>query len=177
MWHSLGPVINPRKHKKRASISKRRCDGSFTTNDQIISNHMDNFFCNIGKQFQSRIPNYGVDYKRYLPQSVNKTFFLTPVHSDELIKELKSLNPKKSSGPDNINAKFINLCPNIYAENLTNIFKRAIKSANIRFKWKWLKWLHSMKKGKRYKANNYRRSVMKFLNANNILFKFKNGFR
>ena len=63
----------------------------FTTNDQIISNHMNKFFCNIGKQLQSRIPNYGDDYKRYLPQSANKTFFLTPVHSDELIKEIKSL--------------------------------------------------------------------------------------
>ena len=33
MWRSLGPAINPGKHKKRASISKMRCDGSFTTND------------------------------------------------------------------------------------------------------------------------------------------------
>ena len=68
------------------------------TNDQIISNHMNKFFCNIGKQLQSRIPNYGDDYRRYLPQSVNKTFFLTPVHSDELIKEIKSLNPKSQVG-------------------------------------------------------------------------------
>ena len=126
IWRSLGPVINPGKHKKRASISKMRYDGSFTTNDQIISNHM-NKFCNIGKQIQSGIPNYGDDCKRYLPQSVNKTLFLTSVHSDELIKEIKSLNPKKSSGPDNISAKIINLCPNIFAENLTKIFKRAIE--------------------------------------------------
>ena len=56
------------------------------------------------------------------------------------------------------------------------------------------KLLHSIKKGKRYEANNYRpisllsifnkrlekllcRRMMKFLNANNILFKFQYGFR
>ena len=113
MWRSLGPVINSGKHKKRASLSKMRCDGSFTTNDQIISNHMKKFFCNIGKQLRSGIPNYGDDYKRYLPQNVNKTFFLTPVHSDELIKKIKSLNPKKSSGPDNISEKSL-ICVPIY---------------------------------------------------------------
>ena len=139
MWRSLGPVINPGKHKKRASISKMRCDGSFTTNDQIISNHMNKFFCNIGKQLQSVIPYYGDDYKRYLPQSVNKTFFLTPVHSDNLIKEIKSLNPKKSSGPDNISAKIINLCPNIFAENLTKFFDRAIEKCEYPVQMKRLK--------------------------------------
>ena len=75
-----------------------RCDGSFTTNDQIISNDMNKFFCNIRKKPQSSIPNYGDDYERYLPQSVNKTAFLTSVHSDELIKEVKYLNPKMSNG-------------------------------------------------------------------------------
>ena len=134
------------KHKKWASTSKMRCDGSFTTNDRIISNHKNKFFCNIGKQLQSRIPNYGDDYKRYLPQSVNETFFLKPVHYDELIKQIKSLNTKTSSVSDNISAKIINLCPNIFAENLTTIFNRAIENANIRFKWKWLKSLHSIKR-------------------------------
>ena len=114
---------------------------------RLFSNHMNIFFCNIGKQLQSGIPNYGDDYKRYLPQTVNKTLFLTPEHYDELIKEIKSLNPKKSSGPDNISAKIINLCPpkNIFAENLTKIFNRAIEKCDSRSKWKWLKLLHSIK--------------------------------
>ena len=129
-----------------------RCDGSFATNDEIISNHMNEFFCNIGKQLQSRIPNYGDDYERYLPQSINKTFFLTPVHSDELIEEIKSLNPKKSSGPDNISTKIINLCPNIFAENLTKIFNRAIEKCEYPVQMKMAKVIALYKKGKRYQA-------------------------
>ena len=113
------------------------------------------------------------------------------MHYDELIKEIKSLNPKKSSEPDNISAKIINLCPNIFAENLTKIFNRTIEKCEYPVQMKMAKTLY--KKGKRYKANNYRpisllsifnkllekllcRRVMKFLNANNI-FKFQYGFR
>ena len=82
------------------------------------------------KQLQSRIPNYGDDYKMYLPQSVYKTFFLTLVHSDELTKEIKSLNPKKLSGPDNNSAKIIILCPNTFADNLKKVFNRPIDTVD-----------------------------------------------
>ena len=146
------------------------------------------------KQLKSRIPNDGDDYKRYLSQSVNKTIFITPLHSDELIKEIKSLNPKKFSGPDNISAKIINLCPNIFAEHLRKIFTRAIEKCEYPVQMKMAKVIALCKKGKRYEANNYRsisvlsifnkplekllcRQVMKFLYANNVLFKLQYGFR
>ena len=115
--------------------------------------------------------------------------YLTPVHSDELIKEIKSLNPKKSNGPDNISAKIIDLLK-IYQKNVN----RAIEKCEYPVQMKMAKVIALYKKVKRYEANNYRpisplsifdkllekllfRRVMKFLNANNILFKFQYSFR
>ena len=194
MWRSLGPVINPGNIRNELLYPKWGVMDRSPQMTRLFPIIWIKFFCNIGKQLQSGIPNYGDDYKRYLPQTIDKTFFLTPVHYDELIKEIKSLNPKKSIGPGNISAKIINLCPNIFAENLTKIFNRAIEKCEYPVQMKMAKVIALYKKGKRYEANNYRpisllsisnkllekllcRRVMKFLNANNILFKFQYGFR
>ena len=68
------------------------------------------------------------------------------MHHDELIKEIKSLNPKRSSGPDNISAKIINLCPNIFAENLTKIVNRAIEKCKYPVQMKMAKVIALYKK-------------------------------
>ena len=70
--------------------------------------------------------DYGGGCKKHFPQRVNNTFFLSTVHSEELIKETKYLDPKKSSGLDDIRAKMIIMRPNIFGENLTKI------STNVR---------------------------------------------
>ena len=36
------------------------------------------------------------------------------------------MNPRKSSGPDNIGARLIQLCPAIFADDLTKIFNNAM---------------------------------------------------
>ena len=72
------------------------------------------------------MPNCGKDYIRYLPDRINNTFFLTPTDKEELKKEIKKLNPRKSFGSDNIGARLIQLCPDMFADNLTKIFNNAM---------------------------------------------------
>ena len=85
------------------------------------------------------------------------------------------------------------MCPNIFAENLTKIFNRTIEKCEYPVQMKMAKVIALYKKGKRYQANNYlpisllsilnkllekllSRRMMKFLNANDILFNFQYGF-
>ena len=71
--------------------------------------------------------NLSYDYKRYLPITVENTFFLSPTNIDEILNEVQKLNPKTSCGPDNIRAKVIKLFPKIFAENLSIIYNKAIE--------------------------------------------------
>ena len=64
-------------------------NGHLTTNYQAISDGMDDFFCGVGPQLESRISNRGDQYKKYLPHS----FFLTPINADEILREMKMLTP------------------------------------------------------------------------------------
>ena len=127
LWKNLGPVINPNKKKKQRVINKMCFDGKYVSVDQDIADHMNMYFCEIGEKLQDAIPDLGYDYKRYLPARVENTFFLSPTNIDEILNEIKKLNPRKSCGLDNIGAKVIKLCPAIFAENLSLINNKAIE--------------------------------------------------
>ena len=46
---------------------------------------------------------------------------------EELISEIKELNPRQSCGSDDIGAKVIQLCPMIFADNLAKICNHTIE--------------------------------------------------
>ena len=126
MWKNLGAIMNPNKKKLIFHINKLLYDGNIITDDKLISDSMNSYFCNIDIQLQQLMPKCGKAYIGYLPDRINNTFFLTPTDKEELKKkEIKKLNPRKSSGSDNIGARLIQLCPDIFADNLTkNIQQR-----------------------------------------------------
>ena len=55
-------------------------------------------------------------------------FFIEQICSDDVGLEIKHLNPKKAPGPDCIGGKLIPLCPDIFSNNLTKIYNRAIQT-------------------------------------------------
>ena len=102
MWKHLGVIINPNKKKRTCHINKLLCDGKFITDNKHIYDSMNTYFCKIGSHLQQLMPNCGTEYNRYFSNRVNSTFFLTPVNENELLKEIKRLNPRKSSGADKL---------------------------------------------------------------------------
>ena len=194
MWKHLGAIINPNKKKRISHINKLLYDGNIITDDKLISDSMNSYFCNIGRHLQQLMPNCGKDYIRYLPDRINNTFFLTPTDKEELKNEIKKLNPRKSSGSDNIGARLIQLCPDIFADNLTKIFNNAMAKGEYPTQLKIAKVIALYKKGEKYSPGNYRpisllsclnkifekilcKRLVKFLELNKILFDFQFGFR
>ena len=75
-------------------INKMCFGGIYVTVDQDIANQINMHFCEIGEKLQNVNPNLGYDYKRYLPIRIESTFFLSPTNIDEILNEIKKLNPK-----------------------------------------------------------------------------------
>ena len=194
LWKNLGPVINPKKIKRNQRISKLCCDGNYETDSVSIANFMNDYFCRIGKNLQQRIPTIRNNYSTYMPDIAENTFFLSPTSVQEIEREIKLLNPKKASGPDNIGAKVLKLCPHIFASNLSKIYNRSIEMGEYPAQLKLAKVIALFKKGDKLQPNNYRpisllscfnkifekilcRKLVKFLEFNKILFKYQYGFR
>ena len=104
LWKYLGNIINPNKKSKQNKIDKMYVNGEYIEDDELISNHMNNYFCNIGINLANELPPGG-DYKKYLKNKVPHTMFLSPIGEMEISKEISKMNSNKSPGPDNISPK------------------------------------------------------------------------
>ena len=120
LWKHLGFIINPKRKRKAVSVKKLMVNGHITTNYQAISDGMDDFFCGVGPQLESSISNRGNHYKKYLPHS----FFLTPINADEILRGIKMQNPTKSPEHEAIGAKIIQICPELFANNVCKIYNK-----------------------------------------------------
>ena len=128
IWKTLNPIINPKAGSKSTSINKLLIDGKFIKDKNNISDAMNNHFCTIGEVLKSELPDWGGRYKGYLPARVMNALFIEPICNDDVGLEIRHLNPKKAPGPDCIGGKLIQLCPDIFSNNLTKIYNRAIQT-------------------------------------------------
>lgn len=194
LWKHLGHVINPKKKNKFTSISKLLSNDRIITNGQSMADEMNNFFCNIGPQLEAKIPNRGDEYKKYLPQRMIQSFYITSINEREIISEIKKTNHKKAPGHDTIGAKLIKLCPQIFAQNLCKIYNKSINDKVYPDELKIAKVIALYKKGVKCQPGNYRpisllsifdkifeklicQRLMSFIDKFNILFENQFGFR
>ena len=55
-------------------------------------------------------------------------FFFEPMCNDDVGLEIRHLNLRKAPGPDCISGKLIQLRPDIFSNNLTKFYNRAIQT-------------------------------------------------
>ena len=152
-----------------------------------------NTFVKLAKKLQQLIPNISNIHLTFLADRVNNTFFLSPTSSEEIKREIKNLNTRKSSGPDKIGAKVLKLCPEIFAKLLSKIYNKSMEMGEYTTQLKIAKVIALFKKGQKTQPNNYcainllscfdeifekilSKRLVKFLEINKILFKHQYGF-
>ena len=61
----------------------------------MTANTFNNFFVNVGKNIDEKIPFSGASPERFLKNRVNDSIFISPVVSEEIMSIISSLNTKK----------------------------------------------------------------------------------
>ena len=129
-----------------------------------------------------------------MPPRTQCSFYLTPITYDKVLGQIKKLHPRKAPGPDNIGNKIVQLCPEIFATNLTIIYNHYIELGEYPDAMKIAKVIPIYKKEIRSLPENYRpisllsvfdkiferlicHKLVDFLEKKNILYKFQFGFR
>ena len=194
LWKHLRPIINQNTKKSRSGIYKILYNGEYITDKAHICNAMNEYFCEVGKKLQEKMPDCGGEFLNYLPAQITETFFLSPVVKEELISAINKLNPRTSCGSDDIGAKVIQLCPMIFADNLAKIYNHSIEICDYPSELKIAKVIALFKKGEKSNPNNYRpisllscfnklfekllcKRLVKVIERNQILFNYQYGFR
>ena len=75
---------------------------------------------------------------------------------DEVLANLKGLNTRKASGPDEIPAKLIVECAEVIASSVCDLFNLSLSTGKFFTEWKDANIIPLFKKGKRTFFNNYR---------------------
>ena len=111
-----------------------------------------------------------------------------------VLKQLKSLNPNKSTGPDGIPPRVLKEMADVLATPLTNLFQMSLDKGVVPDDWKKANVSPIYKKGEKYLASNYRpvsltcvvskvlehivtSHMMNYAEEHKLLFRDQHGFR
>ena len=91
-------MINTKRKSGPTNIEKILYNGSLYTDNNDISNKMNDHFCTIGNRLKSKLPQRNEDdFKKYLPPAILNSFCLREVLFEEVWKEINALKTKNGS--------------------------------------------------------------------------------
>ena len=126
------------------------------TDGHTVSNLMNDYFSSIGIKLQQQFRHVDNNLYEFAAPLVLRLFYITDVSIQDIVTEISRLNTNKAVGSDNIGAKIIRMCPEIFAYNLAKIFNRAIEKAEYPTQLKIARVIALFRKGNNYLANNCR---------------------
>jgi hypothetical protein len=193
LWKIFGSVINPKKIKTKNFISELMHNNTKITDKTDISNTFNNHFSTVGQKLADKIATNNDHYK-YLKNPNLHSIFLSPTEKNEVLLEIRKLNPKKSGGNDNVTPKLLQYNQEVLSDQITYIINLSFSNSIVPDQLKIAKVIPIHKKNERNNVENYRpisllstinkimeklmfKRVIKFLTIHNILYDYQFGFR
>lgn len=200
LWKTIKELGISSKSKSACKIGlKNENSDEIIFDDEKVASSFNTFFSNIASKLVSVLPNRLFDDGKlqlyYSEKGIKpNSFTFTIVSEEEVLKLITSLNVSKSTGCDNISAKFVKFGADVICTPLTYIINLSLRKSTVPDDFKLARVVPLFKKGSRSEEGNYRpvsilpvlskvfeRIVFNQLNAylciNNILYKYQSGFR
>ena len=193
LWKIFGKIL--KKSKNKQNITKIKHDNEMITNPTQITDSFNTFFTNIGQNLADSIDNEDPNsFKKFLGNPVLQSFNLCETSAPEIKYLMGKINPKKSTGSDDLPGIFTNISAPFVAETLSKLFNLSICKGEYPDVLKIAKVIPIYKKGENTDINNYRpisilthlnkifetiicNQMKSFLNKHNAFYKYQYGFR
>ena len=156
-WMHIKDIIN--KGKTHRSLPKYFIsnDNNVYTESYDIANKFNEFFTAVGPTLSSKIHcNSQNTYKSYLKRCITSTFEFDIITNEDVLKIIKLLTAKSSSGHDNISTKLIKQIAPYISPSLTLIINQSLCTGIFPHKLKVAKVIPLFKKGNHHVFDNYR---------------------
>ena len=195
LWKLIHAILDKNSNKGE-SIKALNIEGVPRYDPATITNEFCKHFSSIGETFANKIPPPTTDISKYLntiPQN-ERSIFLNPTDSTEIVTLINELVPKNSSGHDNLSNKLLKkLLPTII-EPLTVIFNKSLTEGVFPEAMKKADVFPLYKAKDHQETNNYRpisllltiskllekimcKRTYTFLETSGQIFKSQYGFR
>ena len=202
LWENLKTLGYSNKSKDKSRIILN-IDGELCFDTNRVANYINQFYTTIASKLVNKLPsslgNFCVDSSTFTSYYNNlgvtpNSFKLCRVSSDFILKELRSLNPNKSTGLDGVPARFLRDGADLLKDQLTHIINVSITTSTVPTEFKLARVRPLYKKNSRSEVGNYRpvsilcvaskilekavySQLETYLRENNILYGFQSGFR
>lgn len=165
IWKCIKSLNNKKSNTTPNTMHK---GSNVLTNSKDIAENVNSLFINAGRASADSTYDANERVRKAAP-SLNKLrefvaetsdtrelFHISPVTNDFVCKQLKSLNPNKAKGIDDIGPYFLKLAAEIISPSLCYILNRSICSGIFPDRWKMAKVTPLHKKDKKENIENYR---------------------
>jgi hypothetical protein len=153
-WKIINEVIN---RKKRINIKNDNLNinGIRTGDPDMIANHFNRYFTNIGLNLDSKIPNTLTNPIQFIQNKQANSIFLNPCTEDEIGKIIDRLK-HCATGWDGIPASLIQANKDIFNIILTHIINLSLSQGVFPSELKLANLIPILKSGDMEQAGNYR---------------------
>ena len=155
-WKTVKTVTLPPEDQKIEIHEK----GEIIRDEKQVADVMCPFFKEKIEIIDSKIPKIDISPTSKLEEAFrgkNLKFSLRTVSENQVVKAIKSLKNKSSSGVDFISPKMVKLAVDIIKVPLTSIINSSIAQGEFPECWKWAKIIPIFKKkGSKFEKENYR---------------------
>ena len=203
LWRHLSSLGYSKKSASSSSGIVLENDGSKVFDGAGVASLFNRFYTTVAADLVSKLPNpYGIyctasrTFKDFYFRKIGSRpqFVLTPVTSHFIRGQLKSLNPRKAVGMDEIASRFLHDGSESLVSPIKHIINLSITTEMVPADFKDAKVVPVFKKGSKLDVSNYRpvsvlnvlskvleRAVHtqldEYLKKRGILFDYQSGFR
>ena len=195
LWKTINRVVR-KTNNKTETVDSLKVGNLSIFNEREIANEFAKYFSNVGKDLAENMAKPQKNINKYL-QNVSSnvnSIYLNPIIPKELETIIDNLQPKLSSGLDNVNNKIIKELKEYIVIPLTTIFNNSLVEGIFPEKMKTAKVVPLYKAKERSLTTNYRPisllltiskllekviygRVYSFLNTTKQLYVSQYGFR
>ena len=202
LWHQLKSLGYSYKSRVRSKVVLD-IDDELCFDSSKVADHFNNFFTSVASKLASKLPTgnnkFDIGSKDFNDYYTNKGFTfngfkLSPITEEFIFNELCNLNVNKSTGPDNVPARFLKDGATELKTLITHIVNLSISSNTVPDDFKIARVQPIFKKNGRSVVSNFRPisilpiisklleravyvQVEEHFRENNILYDFQSGFR
>ena len=198
-WKTIKSLGLPKRSSGVSNICLKQ-NGKNIFNPKSIAKIFKDTFSTLASSLVSKLPTptskFGNSFvsSYYKKLNIKSNFDLTPTTETDVLKTLKDINTFKAPGLDNLKGMFLKDGANVLAAPITQLCNLSMSTSSFPNECKTAKLKPLYKKGCKTDPLNYRpisllpliskviekvvhEKTNKFLDDNNILFKFQSGFR
>ena len=155
IWRLVNNYINKRNLRSE-EIQKLIIKDEEITEKREMAEKFNGYFTSIGKELTNNYNTGKYEFKKYLGEATSQKFKFKEVSQTEVLKTIKSLEPKRSSGYDGVSNLILKSIADGITIPLTIIINNSFRTKEFPSLWKIAKVVPIFKRGGKGIIGNYR---------------------